>query len=106
MDGSSCGDALTGMPSNHALNFFAAATFVAVTVPWRGWHIVTVSSAVLVAISRVYLAKHYPSQVVFGAGIGMTLGLLGACAYRLPSCLDRFWHAPRVLYQPSPSDAP
>lgn len=75
-----CGLRATGMPSNHALNFFAAATFVALTTtaPWRRWRLFLFAAAVLVSLSRIYLGKHYPGQVVVGAVIGATVGWLGA----------------------------
>ncbi|EXI65504.1 MAG: Undecaprenyl-phosphate 4-deoxy-4-formamido-L-arabinose transferase [Candidatus Accumulibacter adjunctus] len=73
-----CGAELSGMPSNHALNFAAAATFVALATPWRGWRIGLLIGAVLVGLSRVYLGKHYPSQVFAGALIGAFVGWLAA----------------------------
>jgi len=66
------------MPSNHAVNFFAAATFVALVTPWRGWRVGLFAAAALVGLSRIYLGKHYPSQVVAGAMIGATIGWMGA----------------------------
>lgn len=73
-----CGSDPNGMPSNHAINFFAAATFVAFATPWRGWRSGLFFIAVLVALSRIYLGKHYPSQVLAGAAIGGLIGGLGA----------------------------
>lgn len=73
-----CGSDPNGMPSNHAINFFAAATFVAFATPWRGWRSGLFFIAVLVALSRIYLGKHYPSQVLVGAAIGGLIGGLGA----------------------------
>lgn len=79
-----CGATLTGMPSNHALNFFAVAMFITLTTPWRKWHIGLFGIAILVAISRVYLFKHFPSQVIVGAGLGISLGgLLGYLKQKL-----------------------
>lgn len=69
-----CGAALTGMPSNHALNFFAVATFITVITPWRNWHIALFCIAVSVAFSRIYLIKHFPSQVLVGAILGIVIG--------------------------------
>lgn len=69
-----CGAALTGMPSNHALNFFAVATFITVITPWRNWHVALFCIAILVAFSRIYLLKHFPSQVLVGAIVGVLLG--------------------------------
>jgi undecaprenyl-diphosphatase len=73
-----CGSQLNGIPSNHALNFFAVATFMSfITRSWR-WALTLFSIALLVTISRVYLGKHYPSQVAMGAVIGTLLAYLAA----------------------------
>ncbi len=81
VDSRPCGLNATGMPSNHALNFFAAATFLALTTTWRRWRFFLFAVAVLVSLSRIYLGKHYPGQVVVGAGLGATVGWLGAWLY-------------------------
>ncbi|HCK81173.1 MAG TPA: phosphatase PAP2 family protein [Candidatus Competibacter sp.] len=73
-----CGTALNGMPSNHAINFFAAASFVAIAAPRCGWRVGLFAVALLVGLSRIYLGKHYPSQVLAGAAIGVAVGGLGA----------------------------
>lgn len=74
--GSTCTDSSSGLPSNHALNFFAAAAVITLVLRrWR-WGIGLFGLAVLVAISRVYLAKHYPSQVFVGGVLGIGWGLL------------------------------
>lgn len=73
-----CGSEPNGMPSNHTLNFVAAVTFVTLATPWRGWKIALFIAAVLVSLSRIYLGKHYPSQILVGAIVGVTVGWLGA----------------------------
>ena len=81
-----CGEASTGMPSNHALNFFSAATFIAFSTPWSQWKKVFFVIAILVCVSRIYLGKHYPSQVVIGAILGYLLAygaVLVARHYRM-----------------------
>lgn len=65
-------------PSNHALNNFAAATFFSMLFP--KYKIVLFVSAFLVAISRVYLGLHYPSDIIAGAAIGMIFGYIFALA--------------------------
>lgn len=68
----------TGMPSNHALNFFLTAAFLGVALrSWR-WGLALGGVAALVALSRVYLGVHYPGQVLAGAGFGLLLGGLAA----------------------------
>ena len=71
-----CSRRLNGMPSNHALNFFLFAVFTAYVLRWRMWMWSFGVLAVLVALSRVYLGVHYPSQILAGATIGTTLGLM------------------------------
>ena len=73
-----CSNGWGGMPSNHALDYFAAATLVAATFRSRRWAIAAFGIAALVALSRIYLGKHYPSQVAAGASIGVVWGLVGA----------------------------
>ena len=69
-----------GMPSNHALNFFLTASFLGVALrSWR-WGISFGLIAITVAVSRVYLGVHYPSQVLAGAIVGTLLGSFVAIA--------------------------
>ena len=63
-------------PSNHALNNFAAATFFTRLFPKFKWILFITAS--LVAISRVYLGLHYPSDIVGGAIIGSAFGYIFA----------------------------
>jgi len=74
----------TGMPSNHALNFFAALGFIALILRDRRWTAALALIAVSVAVSRVYLGAHYPDQVLAGAALGLLFGLAMAalCARR------------------------
>lgn len=67
-----------GMPSNHALNFFLTASFLGVVLRSWKWGIVLGSIAFTVALSRIYLGVHYPSQVLAGAVVGSLLGVLAA----------------------------
>lgn len=60
-------------PSGHATQAFAAATCLAVLVPpLRPWPVVL---AALIALSRVYLGVHFPSDVLAGALLGTAIGL-------------------------------
>ena len=78
LPGQPCGGTLNGMPSNHALNGFAVAAFLTIVLRRRGWSAPLFAIAVLVALSRVYLAKHYPSQIAVGAVVGTLWGLAAA----------------------------
>jgi undecaprenyl-diphosphatase len=76
--GQPCGASLTGMPSNHALNGFAVAAFLTLVLRRRAWSIALFAIAFSVALSRVYLAKHYPSQIAVGALFGSLWGFIAA----------------------------
>jgi undecaprenyl-diphosphatase len=67
-------------PSGHAAGSFAFAAFVWSSDRRAGWPIV--AFAFLVAISRVALGVHYPSDVAAGAVLGAALGWAGARVYR------------------------
>jgi undecaprenyl-diphosphatase len=73
-----CSSRPSGMPSNHALQFFAGTAFLYATLRQRVilWTLGSISA--LVALSRVYLGMHYPSQVIAGAVVGIAYGLLVA----------------------------
>lgn len=68
-------------PSSHAVNHFAAATFLAGRHPrWSGW---LFGWAALGAFSRISVGVHYPSDVAAGALIGMGTAWLFGRAWRL-----------------------
>jgi membrane-associated phospholipid phosphatase len=63
----------TSLPSGHATNVFATA--IAVGAVWPQTRVVMWIYAGFIAVSRVVLAAHYPSDVIAGAIVG-TLGAL------------------------------
>ena len=71
-----CGPDLTGMPSNHALNFFIFSTLLHLYFKNRIISIIFFTSSVFVALSRVLLVKHLLSQVIIGALIGIIMGII------------------------------
>ncbi len=66
-----CTDSFS-FPSSHAVNNFAVAAFFTKLYPNLKWVLFIVAS--LIAISRVYVGRHYPSDVVGGAIIGAAIG--------------------------------
>lgn len=62
------------MPSLHAANAFAVATAVTLLLPRAGW--VAFPFATLIALSRVGVGVHWPSDVLVGAATGAAIGLL------------------------------
>lgn len=59
-------------PSSHTVNLFAAATVV--LAYYRGWGLVVLTLACLIAWSRVYCGAHWPSDIPPSAGLGVAIG--------------------------------
>jgi membrane-associated phospholipid phosphatase len=60
-------------PSSHASSSFAAARAYGGLLPGVPLY----GTAVAMALSRVYLGVHYPSDIAAGAGVGTAIGSLG-----------------------------
>ncbi|MGE5399189.1 MAG: phosphatase PAP2 family protein [Ignavibacteriales bacterium] len=72
-----CSDSYS-FPSSHAVNNFAVSVFFYRIYPNLKW--VLFISAFLVAFSRIYVGRHYPSDVVGGAIIGSAIGYVFSVA--------------------------
>jgi undecaprenyl-diphosphatase len=74
-----------GFLSSHAANSFALAVFLLLVLPgprFRALKITAFFWASLLSYSRMYLAAHYPSDVLGGALIGAGLGWVAARVFR------------------------
>jgi undecaprenyl-diphosphatase len=61
-------------PSGHAAAALAMATVLALTYRGFWWPGTTLTGAGLVALSRVYLGHHYPSDILAGSILGAAVG--------------------------------
>ncbi len=66
-------------PSGHTMAATAcAAVFWRYRSTFRGWSVVVLVGAVLMAFSRLYLYVHFPSDVLCGALLGVAMAALSA----------------------------
>lgn len=63
-------------PSSHATSSFAAARAYGRLLPSRAGGTLYLAACAM-AVSRVYLGVHYPSDVAAGAALGAAIGTLG-----------------------------
>lgn len=76
-----CGPELTGLPSNHALNFFLFSTLVHFFLKNPFVTSIFFGFSLLVSLSRVLLVKHLLSQVIIGSLIGIVMAKIFYEAY-------------------------
>ncbi len=72
--------AMNSTPSGHSLRIFSILT--ALSLLFRKWMYVFISIAILVCLSRIIVTAHYPSDVIFGAYIGIFSALWTYKNYR------------------------
>ncbi len=68
-------------PSGHTQNFSTWSMTLSQKLKKKWMIITSIALAVLVAVSRVYLGAHYPSDVVVGLLLGFTFAILGNFVY-------------------------
>ena len=74
-----------GFLSSHAANSFALAIFLLLVLPSQRFRVLQITAflwAGILSYSRIYLAAHYPSDVLGGAVIGAGLGWGTAWVFR------------------------
>jgi len=62
-------NAFQSMPSGHTTVSFAALVMLGMLFPRIKW--ATWSLAIIIGVSRIYVGAHWPSDVIFGAFVGM-----------------------------------
>jgi len=73
-DGDESGRWNSSFPSGHATGAFSLATVVA--AKYRKLAIPAYLGATVIGLSRIYLGRHYPSDVAAGAALGVASGIL------------------------------
>lgn len=75
--GNKCWGGKYGFVSSHAANTFAIAMFIFLLFfPYTKGTFILFIWAVLVSYSRIYLAKHYPLDLICGGLLGMIAGYI------------------------------
>ena len=72
-----------GTVSAHAATMVAMAVMAIAAIGrrWFGWLMLTV--VVLVCYSRIYLAYHFPMDIVLGTVVGLIAGAVALMCYRM-----------------------
>ena len=82
--GQNCWGGKFGFVSSHASNSFAIAMFFWLLFRKKNkWFYLMFIYAGLVSYSRIYLAKHYPGDILFGGLLGLSCGYIGYKAFTL-----------------------
>jgi membrane-associated phospholipid phosphatase len=63
-------------PSGHTTSIFALATVLALHVKKKSWGLFFLMIAILVGYSRIYLGQHFLQDVVGGAILGTSMGVV------------------------------
>lgn len=71
-----------GTVSAHAATIVSLALLSSMVVKRRWLTIVMVVVALLYCYSRIYLACHFPQDILLGAGVGLLTGLLSVAMFR------------------------
>jgi membrane-associated phospholipid phosphatase len=66
----------SSFPSGHTATAFAIATVMALTMKDKAFQLLILIAAVLVGYSRIYLAQHFLLDVMIGAVIGSSSGIV------------------------------
>lgn len=74
--------------SGHACNSFGLALITLLFIKNKKWSIFVFTWACLVSYSRIYVGVHYPSDLLFGAILGICIAYIVFKTYNLIPCLN------------------
>jgi len=89
----------SSFPSGHTATAFAIATVMVLMMKDKSWQLLILIAAALVGYSRIYLAQHFLLDVLIGAFIGSTSGVL---AVYLSGNLKRIRKSIKKMHRLSP----
>ena len=75
VDGVAMLGAYTSFPSGHTMSAFALYGVIAFIIPKKHIGLLTISIAMVIGISRIYLVQHFVKDVVSGAILGVLIGM-------------------------------
>ena len=73
---------LHSFPSGHTTTAFTMALIIAHMINKKAWSIILPLLALVAAYSRVYLAQHFPTDILAGMCIGILSAILSLLIYR------------------------
>ena len=73
---------LYGTVSGHTSTIVAIALVSSVAVGRRWFTLLMVAVALLICYSRIYLACHFPQDILLGTTVGLCAGLIGVLLFR------------------------
>lgn len=71
-----------GTVSSHAATIVAVVTLSAAAIRRHWFTILGIVATLLICYSRIYLAKHFPIDLLLGAGVGLLVGGIAYWAYK------------------------
>lgn len=77
----------SSFPSDHAVLFMALSTGF-FFVSQRAGLLATLYSTLFILLPRIYLGLHYPSDIIFGALMGITIALMGNRLFCSRPCIQ------------------
>ena len=96
----------SGFPSGHTATAFAIATVLALMIKNKKWQLLILPAAALVGYSRIYLAQHFLLDVLIGAAIGSSSGILAVYLAKNVKVIKRSIKKMHRLSPPAAASSP